>query len=65
MLVVRTDLKLTKAQLCTQCGHGTLGAFYQAKKWATDSAYWKKIVDRWAVEGQKKVAVKAVSEQVL
>jgi len=28
MLVVRTDLKLTKAEICTQCGHGTLGAYY-------------------------------------
>ena len=28
MLVVRVDLKMNKNQLCTQCGHGTLGAFY-------------------------------------
>ena len=62
MLAVRTDLGMTKGKLCAQCGHGTLGSFYAAKKWASQSTYWKKIVDRWSYEGQKKVAVKAPSE---
>ncbi len=62
MLAVRTDLGMTKGKMCAQCGHGTLGAYYQAKKWATQSTYWKKIVDRWSMEGQKKVAVKAPTE---
>ena len=62
MLAVRTDLGMTKGKLCAQCGHGTLGAFYCAKKFATKSTYWKKIVDRWSYEGQKKVAVKVTSE---
>ena len=65
MLAVRTDMGMTKGKLCAQCGHGALGAYYQAKKWATRSAYWKKVVDRWTYEGSKKVAVKVSSEAEL
>ena len=65
MLAVRTDLGMTKGKLCAQCGHATLGSFFAAKKWATKSAYWKKILDRWSYDGQKKGAVKAQSEAEL
>ena len=62
MMAVRNDLGMTKGKIGAQCGHATLGAFKQVKRWAKDSKYWKKVLDKWSFEGQKKVCVRVNSE---
>lgn len=64
-MVVREDLKMTKGKIGAQCGHATLGATEMTNKFSENSDYWKKVVNNWAWEGQKKVCVKVMSEQEL
>lgn len=63
VLVVREDLKMGKGKIGAQCGHATLGAYKQCDKYAKDSEYWRKVMNNWSWEGQKKVCVKVTSEQ--
>lgn len=65
VLVVREDLKMGKGKIGAQCGHATLGAYKQTDKYAKDSEYWKKVLNNWSWEGQKKICVKVNSEQEL
>ena len=65
MMVVREDLKMTKGKIGAHCGHGTLGAVEQAEKMGKTSSYWRKVVNNWSWEGQKKVCLKVMSEQEL
>lgn len=65
VMVVREDLKMTKGKIGAQCGHATLGAVEMTNKFATQSDYWKKVMNNWSWEGQKKVCVKVMSEQEL
>ena len=65
VMVVREDLKMTKGKIGAQCGHGTLGAVEQAEKMGKTSSYWRKVVNNWSWEGQKKVCLKVMSEQEL
>ena len=51
--------------MCAQCGHATLGSYRRTRSWASQSKYWRKVLDRWSYEGQKKIAVKVTSEQDL
>ena len=63
IFAVRTDLGMTKGKMCAQCGHATLGAYTTCQKWGSKSKYWKGLLKRWSLEGQKKIAVKVTSEQ--
>lgn len=65
VLIVREDLKMGKGKIGAQCGHATLGAYKECTKYAKDSEYWKKIMNNWSWEGQKKICVKVNSEQEL
>jgi peptidyl-tRNA hydrolase, PTH2 family len=65
VMVVREDLKMGKGKIGAQCGHATIGAYEQIIQYAKKSAYWKKVLNNWSWEGQKKVCVKVMSEQEL
>lgn len=65
VLVVREDLKMGKGKIGAQSGHATLGVYKQCEKYAKDSDYWRKVLNNWSWEGQKKVCVKVNSEQEL
>jgi peptidyl-tRNA hydrolase, PTH2 family len=65
VMVVREDLKMGKGKIGAQCGHATIGAYEQVVQYAKKSAYWKKVLNNWSWEGQKKVCVKVMSEQEL
>jgi peptidyl-tRNA hydrolase, PTH2 family len=65
VMVVREDLKMGKGKIGAQCGHATIGAYEQIVQYAKKSAYWKKVLNNWSWEGQKKVCVKVMSEQEL
>ena len=62
MMAVRNDLGMTKGKIGAQCGHATLGSFKQVKRWAKESKYWRKVLEKWSYEGQKKICVKVNSE---
>ena len=65
VLVVREDLKMGKGKVGAQCGHATLGVYKQCDKYAKESEYWRKVLNNWQWEGQKKVCLKVNSEQEL
>ena len=44
-----------------QCGHATLGLYQQIKTWVKHSSYWKRVLSRWTVSGQKKICLKVQS----
>lgn len=59
MLIVRTDIQMSKSKTAAHCGHATLGAYNLALK-CTPSA-----VKLWSAIGQAKVTLKATSEEEL
>ena len=63
VLCVREDLKMGKGKIGAQCGHATMGGYAQAKRWASKSEYWKKLMKKYSYEGTKKICVKLNSEQ--
>ncbi|MFX1319549.1 MAG: peptidyl-tRNA hydrolase Pth2 [Promethearchaeota archaeon] len=56
MLVIRTDLKMSRGKLAVQVAHAAVSSAEEARKHAPAS--WRK----WLWEGQKKVAVKVPTE---
>ena len=56
VLVVRTDLGMTKGKMAAQCGHATLACYKSASK------NQKKTLQRWERHGQAKIALKIASE---
>ncbi len=52
VIVVRTDIKMSKGKLAVQVAHAAVSSFEEAKKLAPE---WAK---EWLREGQKKVVVK-------
>ena len=56
VMVVRSDLKMSKGKTAAQCCHGCLGAFKKS-----DS----KKIEKWEKEGEKKVIVKVTSLEEL
>lgn len=56
VLVVRTDLKMSRGKMAVQTAHAAVSSAEEARKHSPTS--WRK----WLWEGQKKVAVKVVSE---
>ncbi|KAF1978175.1 PTH2-domain-containing protein [Bimuria novae-zelandiae CBS 107.79] len=61
VLVVRTDLGMTKGKIGAQCGHATLACYKQFLRRSPDSAMLK----RWERSGQMKVALQVKSEEEL
>ncbi len=56
MIIVRTDLKMSKGKLAVQASHAAVAAAQKADK---------KIISSWTRGGQKKVAVKVKTEKEL
>ncbi|KAF2689779.1 PTH2-domain-containing protein [Lentithecium fluviatile CBS 122367] len=61
VLVVRTDLGMTKGKIAAQCGHATLACYKQFLRQSPSST----ILRRWERGGQMKVALQAKSEEEL
>lgn len=61
VLVVRTDLGMTKGKIAAQCGHATLACYKRFLKNDPKSI----ILRRWEREGQMKVALQVKSEDEL
>ncbi|KAG4417914.1 hypothetical protein IFR04_008968 [Cadophora malorum] len=61
VLVVRTDLGMTKGKIAAQCGHATLACYKHFLKHDPKS----KILRRWERGGQMKIALQAKSEEDL
>lgn len=59
VIVVRTDLRMSRGKIAVQVAHGSVSAAEQARIHKQD--VWK----AWLREGQKKVAVKVSSEEEL
>ena len=59
MIVVRTDLGISKGKMAAQAAHAAVNCSFKSKK--SDSKNFSK----WLAEGQKKVVVKCQSESVL
>ncbi len=56
VLVIRTDLKMSRGKMAVQTAHAAVSSAEEARKHAPTS--WRK----WLWEGQKKVAVKVTNE---
>jgi peptidyl-tRNA hydrolase, PTH2 family len=63
MLIVRTDLGMTKGKIAAQCGHATL-AVYKTLSGGGGAAR-QALLRRWENGGQPKIAVKCDSEEDL
>jgi len=59
VIVLRTDLKMSRGKIAAQAGHAAVSAAEEARKKYSD--WWK----AWIAEGQCKIAVRAGSEQEL
>ncbi|KAL0078313.1 PTH2-domain-containing protein [Phycomyces blakesleeanus] len=59
VLVVRSDLGMTKGKIAAQCGHATLACYKSIKQGNLE------ILRAWEYSGQAKVALKADSEEML
>jgi len=59
VVVMRTDLKMSRGKIAAQAGHAAVSAAEEARKNFSD--WWK----AWIEEGQCKIAVRAKSEQEL
>ena len=57
VIVVRTDIKMSKGKMAAQAGHAAVSASEYARK--NRSEWWTP----WIMEGQCKIAVKVKSEQ--
>ncbi|KAI9931296.1 hypothetical protein ASPWEDRAFT_34131 [Aspergillus wentii DTO 134E9] len=61
VLVVRTDLGMTKGKIAAQCSHATLACYKYFLTHAPDSP----ILRRWERQGQAKIALQLKSEEEL
>lgn len=59
VLVIRTDLKMSRGKIAVQVAHAAVSATEEARKHSP--TLWRK----WLREGQKKVVVKVPSEEAL
>ncbi|XP_063628284.1 peptidyl-tRNA hydrolase 2, mitochondrial-like [Cydia splendana] len=55
VLVVRTDLQMSKGKIAAQCGHASVGAFEKAQRKDPEG------LEQWQMTGQAKVALKTDS----
>ncbi|KAI0900434.1 PTH2-domain-containing protein [Annulohypoxylon nitens] len=67
VLVVRTDLGMTKGKIAAQCSHATLACYKTLTKAASHnpSSPEAKLLQRWERRGQAKIAVQVKSEDEL
>jgi len=56
VILVRTDLKMDKGKIATQCAHASIAAFLKSEK---------EDKDKWLKEGMKKIVLKVSSEKEL
>ncbi|MGL6298911.1 MAG: peptidyl-tRNA hydrolase Pth2 [Methanobacteriaceae archaeon] len=56
VMIIRTDIKMSKGKVAAQCCHGAIGAYQN-----TDTAK----IRSWEAEGSKKVVLKVASVQEL
>ena len=56
VILLRKDLKLPLGKACSQCSHAAVESALKADK---------KIVDKWRLQGAKKVALKVDNEKDL
>ncbi|KAG6006748.1 hypothetical protein E4U21_006733 [Claviceps maximensis] len=64
VLVVRTDLGMTKGKIAAQCSHATLACYKTLVRSNPDSPQ-AKLLKRWEKRGQAKIAVQVKSEKEL
>ena len=57
VIVLRTDIKMSKGKIAAQAGHAAVSASEYARK--NRPEWW----NPWIMEGQRKIAVKVKSEQ--
>ncbi|KAL8380991.1 hypothetical protein RB595_005338 [Gaeumannomyces hyphopodioides] len=64
VLVVRTDLGMTKGKIAAQCGHATLACYKTLSKAAqrTPGCAEAKVLHRWERQGQAKIAVQTKNQ---
>ncbi|KAI1101925.1 PTH2-domain-containing protein [Jackrogersella minutella] len=67
VLVVRTDLGMTKGKIAAQCSHATLACYKTLSRAASrnPSSAEAKLLQRWERRGQAKIAVQVKSEDEL
>ncbi|KAI8963414.1 PTH2-domain-containing protein [Daldinia sp. FL1419] len=67
VLVVRTDLGMTKGKIAAQCSHATLACFKTLSRVAqrNPSSAEARLLQRWERRGQAKIAVQVKSEAEL
>jgi peptidyl-tRNA hydrolase, PTH2 family len=56
MLVVRSDLGMTKGKIAAQCGHATLAVYKSLAE--RSSGPGRMVLNRWEAHGQPKIALK-------
>ncbi|KAL5364843.1 peptidyl-tRNA hydrolase PTH2-domain-containing protein [Aspergillus floccosus] len=61
VLVVRTDLGMTKGKIAAQCSHATLACYKYLTTYTPNSP----ILRRWESQGQAKIALQTKSEEEL
>ncbi|RCI12823.1 hypothetical protein L249_0390 [Ophiocordyceps polyrhachis-furcata BCC 54312] len=62
VLVVRTDLGMTKGKMAAQCSHATLACYKKLAR-APPTSPLGMILTRWEKNGQAKIALQAKSEE--
>lgn len=67
VLVVRTDLGMTKGKIAAQCGHATLACYKTLQRAASQdpSSQAARVLQRWERQGQAKIALQAKGEDTL
>ncbi|KAI1084475.1 PTH2-domain-containing protein [Whalleya microplaca] len=67
VLVVRTDLGMTKGKIAAQCSHATLACYKTLSRGAlkNPSSAEARLLQRWEQRGQAKIAVQVKSEDEL
>ncbi|KAI1160070.1 PTH2-domain-containing protein [Nemania serpens] len=65
VLVVRTDLGMTKGKIAAQCSHATLACYKTLSRTASSSADAARVLQRWERLGQAKIAVQVKSQEEL
>ncbi|MGI0141196.1 MAG: peptidyl-tRNA hydrolase Pth2 [Candidatus Micrarchaeales archaeon] len=59
VIIVRTDVDMGKGKMAAQVGHAALSSYLEALK------IDKRIAEAWINSGQKKIVLKAPSEEVM
>ncbi|TLS24565.1 hypothetical protein PpBr36_08039 [Pyricularia pennisetigena] len=65
VLVVRTDLGMTKGKIAAQCSHATLACYKVLTRAALKSDAAARLLRRWERMGQAKIAVQVKSQEEL